>query len=103
MIDSVSTAELARKISEEHPAWAASGAQAEARRLLSALDGRLVDVLSAYVRSGVADDFVSGGVSLLGLQAMLRSTYLEALEVMSVHLADPARARAIVTRRGIGR
>ena len=103
MIDSVSSAELAGKLLEEHPAWLPSGARAEANRLLSELDERLSGVLAGYVRTGATNDYAANGVSLLGLRAMLGSTYLETLEVMSVHLSDPARARSIVTRRGVGR
>lgn len=103
LIDSVASAELTDKLLEEHPAWSPSGARAEADRLLSELDERLSGVLASYVRTGATDDYAANGVSLLGLQAMLSSTYLETLEVMSVHLSDPARARSIVTRRGVGR
>lgn len=101
--DSVTVPELSHRLLLEHPSWAAGGAEAEARRLLSVIDDSLLRALALYVRDGVETDFEANGFSVLGLRALMGSTYLEALEVMSISLSDPKRARAIVTRRGMAR
>lgn len=101
--DSVTVSELSHRLLLEHPSWAAGGAEVEARRLLSVIDDSLSRTLALYVRDGVETDFEANGFSVLGLRALMGSTYLEALEVMSISLSDPKRARAIVTRRGMAR
>ena len=99
MAGSVSVAEVARCLRMEHPLWSFEGSSKEAQRLMAELDESLLDALACYVREGTDQDVTWSDFSVLGLKATMRSSYLEALRVMSVAMTDEDKARAIVTRR----
>lgn len=100
MITNVTSQELERFLSKEHPAWHPQSIHTHAEEYLSTIDDRLSLAAEAWIKTGKRVDYQYGEFSLYLIQALRQNcSYWDAIILMDAYIKDPLNGKALILRR----
>ncbi|GEM_PF-1340483 len=96
----ISVKDLVDLLRKDHPGWTDAVLDTEARSMRETLDPRLAELLARHARTGATPDFRSDQLNVLGIRALRKCSYLEAVRIMDAYLIDHTHGMYLLTRRG---
>ncbi len=100
MLTRTSADEIASLLKNDHPTWASVSIQRQAQSYVETLDGRLEDLIRAYLATGTMKNFRHKDFSVLQIQHLVPGrSYFDAILLMDAYLKDERSGRALILRR----